>query len=591
MRFPSVTEAAGRARQTAIRFPLALLSGLVAAGVMIAWIEGPELDWHPRIWATLALGLPLFTAIVTTVERRGLSSAVRWIAALAAVAGLVLLGYSSQAWPDQQAALRFLQLALVAHLAVGVTAFARGPERIGFWQWNRILLLRYLLAGVYAGVLFVGLALALAAIDNLFGVNIRNETYPELMALLAFGFHPWFMLAGVPEDLDGLDRVEEYPAGLKAFAQFVLLPLVTVYLVILTLYLGKVLFTREWPSGWIGWLVSGVSLTGMLALLLLHPGRNRDDSAWVNGYGRWFFLALAPSLGMLLVAVGKRIAQYGVTEPRYILLVLALWLLGLGIFYLITGSRSIRPIPVSLGLVAALTWFGPWGAYATSRRSQEGRLDALLVANQMGALGAATAAGAAPSAEDVKELNAVIRYLHRSHGVPALAAALGVAEDTAEAWASYTTMNQWDRVEVRAARHLSIEHQAPRPGGADDEFSVGVEKPVVAEVAGFDRMQPVNLGEKDRIAIAATGLVLEGASEMRTVRILRDSVPVGSFELGPALDTLRADGPESLSVPITVDATVDEIPFRLVVSSLWGKRAEGRRTPNRITGYLLMRQP
>ncbi len=590
MRFPSLTDAARRARQTAIRFPLALLSGLVAAGVMIALIEGPELDWHSRVWATAMLGLPLFTAIVTTVERRRLSSAVRWIAALVVVAGLVGLGYSSQAWPEEQVALRLLQLALIAHLAVAVAAFARGPERIGFWQWNRILLLRYLLAGVYAGVLFVGLALALAAVDNLFGVTIRNEIYPELWVVLAFVFHPWLMLAGVPEDLEGLDQVEEYPAGLKVFAQFVLLPLVTVYLVILTLYLGKVLVTREWPSGWIGWLVSGVSLTGVLALLLLHPARDREDSTWVNGYGRWFFLALAPSLGILLAAVGKRIAQYGVTEPRYILLVLAVWLLGLGIYYVITGSRNIRPIPVSLGLVAALTWFGPWGAYATSRRSQEGRLDALLVANGMGQLGAATMAGRTVSPEDVKELNGVIRYLHRSHGVPALAAALGLAEDTAEVWAADSTMSRWDRVEVRAARHLGVEYRAAG-SGRGEEFTVGVKSPVLAEVAGFDRMQPVTLVENARLEVGATGLVLEGSSDMRTVRISRDSLPVGSFDLSQALDTLGTDGPESLSVPITVDAEVEGVQLRLVLVHVWGQRPEGRRSPTNARGYLLIRRP
>ncbi len=441
-------------------------------------------------------------------------------------------------------------------------------------------------------MLFVGLALALATVDNLFGVNIRNETYPELMALLAFVFHPWLMLAGVPEDLDGLDRVEEYPAGLKVFAQFVLLPLVTVYLVILTLYLGKVLFTREWPSGWIGWLVSGVSLTGVLALLLLHPARNREDSAWVNGYGRWFFLALAPSLGILLAAVGKRIAQYGVTEPRYILLVLAVWLLGLGIYYVITGSRNIRPIPVSLGLVAALTWFGPWGAYATSRRSQEGRLDALLVANGMGQLGAATMAGRTVSPEDVKELNGVIRYLHRSHGVPALAAALGVAKDTAEAWAADSTMSRWDRVEVRAARHLGVEYRAAGSGREARSSTVGVKSPVLAEIAGFDQMQPVTL------AGGAPGW--RSAPPAWCWRVPPTCGRFGFFATvcRSAVSICRRRSipsapmaPESLAVPITVDAEVGGIQLRLVLIHVWGQRPEGRRSPTNARGYLLIRRP
>ena len=40
------------------------------------------------------------------------------------------------------------------------------------------------------------------------------------------------------------------------FAQYTLVPLVSMYLVILTLYFGKVVVTWDWPQGWIGYLVS-----------------------------------------------------------------------------------------------------------------------------------------------------------------------------------------------------------------------------------------------------------------------------------------------------------------------------------------------
>jgi hypothetical protein len=52
-------------------------------------------------------------------------------------------------------------------------------------------------------------------------------------------------------------------AGLKVFAQYLLVPIVIRHLVILTAYLVKVLITWDWPSGWIGWLVSGVAAVGI----------------------------------------------------------------------------------------------------------------------------------------------------------------------------------------------------------------------------------------------------------------------------------------------------------------------------------------
>lgn len=591
MRFPSLVDAAVRAQQTVIRFPLAILSGIVAAVTMIQGIDAGDEGWYMRVWATAILGLPLFTAIVTTAERRRLSGVVRWGVTLSVVALLVLLGFVSQQWPDDQAAVRFIQLVLVAHLVVAVAAFFQGPERSGFWQFNRVLLLRYLLAGVFAWVLFVGLALALAAVDNLFGVNVPNEMYPKLMAVMAFVFHPWVFLAGIPDDLDSLETVDEYPAVIKVFAQFVLLPLVTIYLVILTLYLGKVLVTREWPSGWIGWLVSGVSLTGVLALLLLHPVRNREDSGWVNGYGRWFFLALLPSMGMLLAAVWKRIDQYGVTEPRYFLMILGLWLLGLGIYYVLTGARSIRPIPVSLGLLALVTWFGPWGAYATSRRSQEGRLDALLVANEMGQLGAATSAGGSVGPDDVREINAVIRYIHQSHGAPALASALGISEDSVTTWAADSAFYQGERVEAAAARYLAIEYRVPMRGGGGDGFALGLDRGAKVEVAGYGEMGRIWLAPDERHELGGFGMVLEGSPDLRTVGIIRDGMTVGSFDLSQALDTLDTEGPQSLMSPIMVDAELDGILLRLVLVNVSGSRSEGRVSLTSTSGFLLVRRP
>ena len=88
------------------------------------------------------------------------------------------------------------------------------------------------MTAIFSVVLFAGLAIALAALDNLFGVSVPGKRYAELWVLIVGLFSPWFFLSGVPEDLDSLDRVEEYPKGLKIFAQYILLSLVVVYLLI-----------------------------------------------------------------------------------------------------------------------------------------------------------------------------------------------------------------------------------------------------------------------------------------------------------------------------------------------------------------------
>ena len=84
----------------------------------------------------------------------------------------------------------------------------------------------------------------------------------------------------------------------------------------------KILILREWPRGTIGWLVSIVSVFGMLALLLVHPLRNRPGHRWIQLYSRSFYIGLFPLIVLLLMAIWRRLSEYGLTEDRYFLLVL-----------------------------------------------------------------------------------------------------------------------------------------------------------------------------------------------------------------------------------------------------------------------------
>jgi hypothetical protein len=421
MRFISIREAAGRAQATAARFPLVLLAAAVAmvvAQLMVEWRGEDLTPWRFLLPALLAI--PLLTAIQTTGERARSARSRSLAAGAFAVLLLATFGFVSRDWSQTILFTRAAQLVVAFHLMVAVLPFLGTPANRAFWQYNRLLFIRFLIATLFAAVLFAGLAIAIVAIDNLFGVNIDDEMYARLWIMIAFVFHPWFFLSGVPTDLDALEDRTDYPAGLKVFAQFILIPVVTVYLLILSAYLVRVLVTRTWPSGWIGWLVSSVSAAGTLALLLVHPVRERADSRWVDAYGRWFYVALLPSIAMLLMAIWQRVEQYGFTERRYFLAILALWLAAVALYYAITASRNIRVIPVTLCAVALATFMGPWSAYAVAQRSQGQRLRDLLERNEILVEGRLQRPPADVPFEDSREISAVVRYLVDTHGARAL---------------------------------------------------------------------------------------------------------------------------------------------------------------------------
>ena len=127
--------------------------------------------------------------------------------------------------------------------------FYRRGSVAAFWEFNRILFQRILQSVLFSTILFAGLAIALWAVQSLLGVKVDWKAYYFLFLSVAFLFNTWFFLAGVPSDWQELESDYEYPAGLRMFVQFILLPLVTLYVMILYGYLVKILIIREWPRG------------------------------------------------------------------------------------------------------------------------------------------------------------------------------------------------------------------------------------------------------------------------------------------------------------------------------------------------------
>jgi hypothetical protein len=594
LRFPSVAIAWQRARETLQRFPLALLSTLAAMGLVLYMIDASKADWHPRLLATLILGLVLFTAAASSAERRGVPPRRRWITDACIALALALLYLASLGWTDRLAFLRFVQLLVVAHLFAAVAPYLAPGGLRGFWQFNRFLFLRFLVATLHALVLWVGLAVALAALDKLFGVHVASERYAQLMAVLVFGFHPWFFLSGVPRDYEQLEVLEDYPTGLKVFTQYVLIPLVAIYLVILTAYLGKVLITRSWPSGWIGYLVSSVSLTGVLALLLVHPIRQREDSRWVKAYGRWWFVALLPALAMLLLAVTKRMGQYGVTEPRYFLLVLGLWLLGLALYYIWSGSDNIKLIPVSLGVVAALTTLGPWGAYAVSKRSQTARFSSILAANGMGKAGAPSRAAGVVSLDDRRELSAILRYLEETHGPESVAQVMGVSADSVRAWRLSDQGGSDDPIAARGLGLLGVAHVNRWERAASGDYFWGNYSATRGlEVTGFDVTRTMSYPSLGWIGSAADSVELK-AGPGETVAVAHAGAVVLTLEVGAAIhaalpeDSLTRRGSGPLAAPIVIEGSGGGIRVRWVLDQVGGKVAAGRLELQNANGVVLV---
>jgi hypothetical protein len=380
VRLPSIVSLIERGRDVVQRFPWTMAAATIAAAAaIVATTKGAGEEWG-RLTMVAALGLPLTLALTLLAEER------QWTRATAAavnLAGLAVLALFYLVWPglDQKyESIRYFQLSGGLHLLVAFLPFVGQRETNAFWQYNRRLFLGFLRAYVFSQVLFVGLAVALGALDKLFGVDVPAEVYGRMGIVIAFVVNTAIFLAAVPLGLRALAGDTDYPRVLKVFSQYILTPLVFIYLVILIAYLVKIVAGGEWPSGWIGWLVTSVAIAGLLGFLLVHPLRDDPAESWIRTYSRWLFVGLIPAALMLLVAFWKRILPYGLTELRLLGILLGIWLLGIAVFYSLRQRAGIRLIPVTLVILLLVTLYGPFSVTRFSVASQGDRLQELVAA-------------------------------------------------------------------------------------------------------------------------------------------------------------------------------------------------------------------
>ena len=527
------------------------MTGTIVSVVIIEQeAHAQQTSAYPVLFAAL-LGVPLLIALKLFAEKRRWSIARTSLLQGAGV--LLLIGYAWSLPVDTPGApamhmIRFLLLAGGMHLLVAVAPWLGRGQVNGFWHYNRMLFLRLLTAALFTTVLFGGLAIALAAVENLFEVRIPGERYLQLWILLIGMFMTWFFLSGIPEDLNALDARDDYPKGLKIFAQYVLLPLVVVYLVILVAYSAKIIVAWEWPYGWVSRLILGFSAAGMFALLLLHPIRERSGNRWIAGAARAFFIALAPLLVMYFLAVMRRLAEYGLTEARYLGIVLGIWLVTVTLYFLFTHGTNIKFIPLSLGGLAFLVSAGPWSAFSVSEDSQVARLRSLLEGNDMLSDGTIRRAQAEIPVDDRQEISAVLDYLHEVHGYDGIrqwfdASLREDAGDGRMAWKSSRDVAGMLGIEFVTAPRLA-------PGGT---VTYSVEATAVMIVEGYDRVLPRHTfsrhGEERTFSAGRAALALNASLDTLTFMLSAEEGKEGMPDTSghPA----RRNTADTLVIPIT----------------------------------------
>ncbi len=586
MKLPSLNVLIQQAKDTASRFPLVILTSIFASFAMIRILDFTPNDYQEQFWwnivMTFSLGLPLFISFSLIAESRGLIKTKKYILQIIPVVFLIVYYFTLSDHTDFYDIGRYILFLIAFHLLVSFSPFllTKDKSHVDFWNFNQTVFLRFILSGLYTFVLYGGLAIALLSFDKLFEMNIDGKRYGQLLFFIAGIFNTWFFCSGVPKPEDM--KSEVFPKGLKIFTQYVLLPIIVIYVLILYLYLFKIIFSWNLPVGWVSYLVIGFSTAGIFSLLLIYPLVDSKEIKWVRIFSRVFFISLIPQIFLLYLAITIRTSEYGITERRYYVFILAFWLTITTLFYIITNFRNIKYIPISLFIVSILTSVGPWSAFDMSLNSQLNRLEEILTKNTILVNGKIIAASDnSVNKEELQDVHSIVSFLIERKKLNKL-----------QPWFNENLDSLEEYKKINEALYMNKTEQTMRLMGLkSDSFDNIIKKKFVSvktngtneiNIQGFDNLNVFDSNKKDSIS--------EIKSYFDTNKdeiIVYNNTDTVRFSVRSIADSLTTEHPALQRM--TLDNYMKDVQIRIIITALDFQREENNEV-SYVRAYILSKK-
>ena len=378
-------------------------------------------------------GISLFAAFDVYRISRQINSSTRWGLYLL---GGCILGLHYYSIPpsifDKETVYisRYLIFAGAYHLLVSGVAFNRSNEINAFWQYNTFLFFRFFTVLLYTLTLYAGLAGAVWGINALFDSAWPDSVFYDLAAFIFLPLQTTVFFMGFPEKFSSFSEILPFRKSFKVLLQYVLIPLIGLYTIILYFYLFQIVITRELPDGTVCIPILIYAGLGILAYLLTYPIQHESSEAIARIFTRNFFYVLIPLLVVYFVAIVLRIKPYGITEDRYSILAIGIWLSFISIYLITSPQKNIVVIPMSLFIILFISAIGPWGMFQLSVRNQHARLERLLNRNQLlqNKKLIRTREDKDLSDSDVQSIHSILSYLNKRSRIRLIEHWLGESE-------------------------------------------------------------------------------------------------------------------------------------------------------------------
>lgn len=273
----------------------------------------------------------------------------------------------------------FIYFTLIAALVVGSSFVGKFNYHKDFVAYVAKILRAFIISNIYSFIVFIGISGIIFALNSLFKFNFGSSVYLRVAIFSFILFNVVTFFSDFPKVRDSFTDYK-YPKAFRILLIYIITPIVIIYTAILLAYFVKILVLWQIPNNLIVNLVIWFASFSIVYLFFLS---RVETVTFINKFKIVFPFTLFPLLGMMFFAIYLRIKEYGMTENRYIVIAVGLWIFLSIIYYIFYRENSNISIPIFLSVIILITGIGPASATSLSIRSQNARFEKLLRDNKM----------------------------------------------------------------------------------------------------------------------------------------------------------------------------------------------------------------
>lgn len=369
------------------RFPLTILCGIIVFLLSVYVIENSDMKNHNllseihKMLTLIGLSLPL-TAALELIREKYLSDKnkciIRVLNVVITVIFIIFYRFYYLNGKDKAGILILNNIEKL--IATGIIFFllfllvpiiGKKDEEEKYFQ---SVVVDKTVTILYSMVLFLGLTAVFLTVDGLSLIKLKEQIYIEIWLFVVFVFAMIFFASKLKKVDENLEEYEIHKI-FRFLIYFIVIPLITIYTGILYIYFGKMLITKSWPQGLVSHLILWYTIFSLFIMIMVTPMREKDLVAKI--FKNYFPFISVPLLILSIVSISKRISQYGVTELRYFIVLLGIWL----IFCMVSSIFKARLSVILISLIAVvyISVFSPINNRRITIMSQNKRLERILI--------------------------------------------------------------------------------------------------------------------------------------------------------------------------------------------------------------------